>query len=136
MKISLTLPDETLTATLNDSETSRDFASLLPLTLTMRDLFGREKYAHLPRVLAKGGGRQYTYEVGQLIYWSPGPDVAVYYRDDGERIPNPGIIVLGTVDFNVEALHVPGSVRVTIDLLDPIHEGGNDSRRRVRGDKP
>lgn len=129
MRISLTFPDKTLTATLTGSETSRDFVSLLPLTLTMRDLFGREKYARLPRAPADSADRRHTYEVGQLIYWSPGPDVAVYYRDDGERIPGPGIIVLGTVGSDVEALNVPGSVRVTIDLVGRTHDGGSDRSR-------
>jgi hypothetical protein len=100
---------------LSDNETTRDFVSLLPLTLAMNDLFGREKYGHLPRAISDGGKRQYTYEVGQLIYWSPGPDVAIYYHDDGEKIPSPGIIVIGKVDSGIEALNVPGSVKVKIE---------------------
>ena len=123
MKIKLTFQDKTLKATLNDNETTRDFVSLLPLTLTMSDLFGREKYGHLPRAIADGGKRQFTYEVGQLIYWSPGPDVAVYYRDDGEKIPSPGIIVIGKVDSGIAALNVPGAVKVRIERV-----SDNDSK--------
>lgn len=52
-----------------------------------------------------------------MIYWSPGPDVAIYYRHDGEAIPSPGIIVIAKIDSGVEALSVPGSVRVTIELI-------------------
>ncbi len=55
------------------------------------------------------------YAVGDIAYWSPGPDVAVYYRDDGEEIPNPGIVVIGRIDSGVEVLDVPGSLRVTIN---------------------
>src|SRR5437899_7364487 len=85
MKIRLTLDNgKAITATLIDSETTRDFVSLLPLTLTMNDLFGREKFFHLPRAISEGGKRTRTYEVGDVIYWSPGPDVAVYYRHDGQ----------------------------------------------------
>ena len=58
-----------------------------------------------------------VFTVGDIVYWSPGPDVAVYYRDDGEEIPNPGIIVIGRIDSGVEALDVPGSFRVTIEAL-------------------
>ena len=43
MKLKLVIHGTELTATLIDSETSKDFVSLLPLTLTMNDLFGREK---------------------------------------------------------------------------------------------
>ena len=118
MKIRLKLDDKVITATLNDSKTARDFVSLLPLTLTMNDLFRREKFAHLPRAISEEGKRTHTYEVGQVVYWSPGHDVAIFYRNDGERTPNPGIIVIGKIDSGVAALDVAGSVKVTIELHD------------------
>jgi hypothetical protein len=116
MKIKLKLNDSEMTATLVDSKTSRDFVSLLPLTLTMNDLFGREKFAHLPRAISTEGKRTHTYEVGDIAYWSPGPDVAIYYKDDGEKIPNPGIIVIGKLDSGVDAFNVAGSVQVKITV--------------------
>jgi hypothetical protein len=118
MKIRLTVEDTALTATLIDSETTRDFVSLLPLTMTMNDLFRREKFAHLPRAISEGGKRAKTYEIGDVVYWSPGPDVAVFYRHDGQSIPSPGIIVIGKIESGVEALDVAGSVDVTIELAD------------------
>jgi hypothetical protein len=51
MKIRLKVDDPLVTATLIDSKTTRDFISLLPLTLTINDLFRREKFAHLPRAI-------------------------------------------------------------------------------------
>src|SRR3954467_10507336 len=53
MKIRLRVKDKIMTATLIDSKTTRDFVSLLPLTLTMKDLFRREKFAHLPRAISE-----------------------------------------------------------------------------------
>ena len=117
MKIRIRVKDKTITATLINSETTRDFLSLLPLTLTMNDLFGREKFGHLPRAISEGGKRTRTYEVGEVIYWSPGPDVAIFYRHDGQSIPSPGIIVIGKIDSGVEALNVPGSIKVMIELI-------------------
>ncbi len=117
MKIKLTFKDKALTATLIDNPTTRDFISLLPLTVAMNDLFGREKFGHLPRAISDAGKRQFTYEIGQIIYWSSGPDVAIYYRDDGEKIPSPGIIVLAKVDSGIETLDLPGSVTMTIELV-------------------
>jgi len=73
MKIKLTIKDRVLTATLKDNKTAQDFVSLLPLTLTMNDLFGREKFGHLPRAISDGGERTHSYEVEQIVYWSPGP---------------------------------------------------------------
>jgi hypothetical protein len=116
MKITIKVEDKVVTATLIDSKTTRDFVSLLPLTLTMNDLFKREKFAHFPRAISEEGERTHSYEVGDLIYWSPGPDVAIFYRHDGQAIPNPGIIVIGKIDSGIEAFNVPGSVKVTVEL--------------------
>ena len=118
MKIKVRIAGNEITATLIDSETSRDFVSLLPLTLTLNDLFGREKFGHLPRAISEAGKQTRTYEVGDMIYWSPGPDVAMFYRQDGQSIPSPGIIVMGKIDSGVKALNVPGSVKVTIERVE------------------
>src|SRR5256886_16656007 len=117
MKIRLKVGATPLTATLLESKASRDFASLLPLTLTMNDLFRREKYGHLPRPISEEGRRAHTYEVGQIAYWAPRPDVAIYYRQHGQPIPDPGIVVLRTINCRVEAFAVPGAARGTIQLL-------------------
>jgi hypothetical protein len=58
----------------------------------------------------------HTYEIGNIAYWSPGPDVAIFYQHDGEKIPNPGIILIGKLDSGAEAFKVPGSVEVKIEL--------------------
>jgi hypothetical protein len=114
IKIRLRIENRVLTATLIDSTTARDFISLLPLTLTIDDLFRREKYGPLPRALSKGE-RTRSYKIGDIGYWSPGPDVAIYYRNDGEQIPDPGIILIGKIDSGIEAFNVAGSVNVTIE---------------------
>jgi len=117
MKISLKTEYRVITANLIDNETTKDFISLLPLTLTMNDLFRREKFAHLPRAISEEGKRTRTYEVGDVAYWPPGPDVAIFYLHDGQKIPDPGIIVIGKIDSGVEALNVSGSVKVTVELI-------------------
>ena len=118
MKIRLRIDNKVLTATLADNKTARDFVSLLPLTLTMNDLFGREKFGHLPRAISEEGKRTHTYAIGDIAYWCPGPDVAIYYQQDGEKIPDPGIIAIGKIDSGVEALNVRGSVKVTMELME------------------
>lgn len=116
MKISIKVQDKIVTATLSDSRTTQDFISLLPLTLTMNDLFRREKFAHLPRAISDEGQRTRNYEVGEIVYWSPGPDVAIFYRHDDQEIPEPGIIVIGKIDSDLEAFNVPGSLKATVEL--------------------
>jgi hypothetical protein len=116
-KIRLRIRGRTLTATVARNATARDFVSLLPLTLRMSDLFGREKAAPLPRALARGGRPRHTYSVGDIIYWSPGPDVAVYYRGGGPAIPAPGIVLLAKLDSGVRAFNVLGTVRVRFERV-------------------
>jgi hypothetical protein len=91
-------------------------ASLLPLTLVMNDLFRREKFAPLPRSISEQGTRTHDYAVGTIGYWPPEPDVAIFYRQDGERIPDPGLIVLGKVTAGIDALNVRGPVEATAEL--------------------
>ena len=116
MKIKITIGGRILTARLADNATAQDFASMLPLHVTMKDLFGREKYGDLPKALSKNGPTKKTYEVGEIAYWSPAQQLAVYYHHDGESIPSPGIIPIGRIDAGMEAFNVPGSVKVTIEL--------------------
>ena len=117
MKIRLKIEDKVITGTLIDNKTAQEFISLLPLSLTMNDLFSREKFANLPKAISTEAKRTYTYEVGDIIYWSPRHDVAIFYRQDGREIPAPGIIVIGKIDSGVEALNVPGSANVRIELV-------------------
>src|SRR6266480_1650344 len=67
VKIKLTIDNKILTATLADNATARDFASLLPLTLTINDLFRRERFGHLPRAISDKGKAN-----AHLPNWSPG----------------------------------------------------------------
>jgi len=116
MKIRMKIAGKVVNATVADNETARDFVSLLPLNLSMNDLFGREKFANLPKALSEEGPRKNRYEVRDIAYWSPNHQVAIYYRQDGEPIPPPGIIPIGKIDAGAEVFDVPGTVNVTIEL--------------------
>ena len=116
MKININIGGKILAASLADNATARDFVSVLPLNLSMKDLFGREKYGDLPKELSENGPRKNRYEVGDIAYWSPNHQLAVYYKQDGESIPSPGIIPIAKMDAGTEAFNVSGSVKVTIEL--------------------
>lgn len=116
MKINIKISGRTLTATLADNPTAQDFVSLLPLKVSMNDLFGREKYGDLPRAISEKGPRTHSYQVGDIVYWSPDHQLAVYYRQDNETIPSPGVIPVAKIEAGVEAFNVSGSVKVTIEL--------------------
>ena len=114
-RVRITIGDRAIEATLADSDAARDFASLLPLTLAMNDLFRREKFATLPRAISEQGKRTHDFAVGIIGYWPPGPDVAIFYRQDGERIPDPGLIIIGKINAGMEAFAVPGAIRATFE---------------------
>lgn len=63
-RVRITIGDRSIEAKLADSDAARDFASLLPLTLAMNDLFRREKFATLPRAISEQGKRTHDYAVG------------------------------------------------------------------------
>src|SRR4051794_15623946 len=109
-RIRLTVGDRVATATLEDTAAARGFAAMLPVTISMRELLGREKPGRLPRPLdLDGARREYRYEVGEIAYWAPGNDIAIFYADDGQAIPQPGLVRLGTVDAGLDVIATAGS---------------------------
>ena len=114
-KIRIRIGRRTLTATVARNATARDFLSLLPLSLRMRDFLAQEKTAPLPRALARGGTPRYTFSAGDIALWPPGPDVVAYYRRG--VVPDPGIILLARLDSNAPAFRVPGTVLVRIERV-------------------
>ena len=73
-----------MTATLNESKTAQDFASLLPLTLTLQDYNGTEKISDLSRRLStQDAPAGVDPGVGDIAYYAPWGNLAIFYRDFG-----------------------------------------------------
>lgn len=101
-------------AALNNSEMTRDFISLLPLVLTMKDLFGREKFASLPRPISREGSQVQNYEIGDIAYWAPGEDITIFYKQDGQKMEE-GLYILGKVESDIAPFDTPGCVPVKVE---------------------
>lgn len=113
MNIILSVGGQTLTATLTDSETARDFLSLLPLTLTLEDYASTEKIAYPPRKLStKGAPAGSTPRAGDLAYYAPWGNLALFHKDFGY---SSGLIILGKLSGDLDVLRKPGQVKVTIE---------------------
>jgi hypothetical protein len=111
--------DAVLTARLIDTETTRDFLTLLPMTVRANDYVSREKYWHLPRALVVRGDRQNEYERGDLGFWIPNNDMALFYNHDGSTLPSPGLIVVAKIASGLEIFNrYPGSVELRIELAE------------------
>ena len=105
MKIRIRMNGNEVTATLIDNATSRDFASLLPLTLKLEDYGETEKIGYLPRKLSTEGAPPGSDpSVGDVSYYAPWGNLAIFRRDFRY---SSGLIKLGKVDTGMEALNVP-----------------------------
>jgi hypothetical protein len=113
MNIRMIVDGTPLTATLDDGAVARDFASLLPLELTLEDHASTEKIAYLQRKLTTvGAPAGCTPRVGDIAYYAPWGNLALFYRDFGYSA---GLVKLGRFDSDVEPLRRPGALPVTIE---------------------
>ncbi len=111
MKIRIEVDGSAIIATLNESEAARDFASLLPLSVTLEDHASTEKVATLPRRLSTTGAPSGSDpDVGDIAYYAPWGNLAMYYRDFDYSV---GLVKLGRIDSGIEALR-RASGRATI----------------------
>lgn len=117
-RIRIQMGQQSVTATLNDSAAAADFAAMLPLRISMDDLFRREKTGIISRPLSGDMRGSPTYERGDLGYWRPRNTFVIFYRQDGSTIPGPGIVLLGRVDRGVELFDRPGTVKVSVEAID------------------
>ena len=116
MKIRLKLENTTLNATLDNNATSRDFVSLLPLTLTLKDHAQTEKVSDLPKKLStQGAPAGHDPKVGEIAYYAPWGNLAIYYKDFEY---SSGLVKLGRIDSGIEALKQPGPLKVTIERIE------------------
>ena len=116
MKIRITAGGTVMTATLVDNATSRDFVSLLPLTVTLEDYAATEKITYLPRKLStKGAPAGSEPAMGDVAYYAPWGNLALFYKDFRY---SSGLVRLGRIDAGLEALSTPGSLKATIELVD------------------
>jgi hypothetical protein len=116
LKIQIDVEGTVITATLDDNATSRDFASLLPLALTLEDYAATEKVSDLPRRLSTDGAPAGTKAAaGDVTYYAPWGNLAIFHKDFGYAA---GLVKLGQLDGGIETLRRAGARRVTISVID------------------
>lgn len=117
MKLRLITEDTVLTATLVDNAATRDFVSLLPLSLTLRDYAGTEKVSDLPKRLSTSGTPPGVDPVvGDLAYYAPWGNLAIFYRDFGY---SSGLVKLGHIESGIEKLgRARGEFVVRFELVE------------------
>jgi hypothetical protein len=80
-----------------------------------------------------------AYEVGDIVCWSAGPDLAILHAQDGQALSG-GFHVLGRIDAGAEAFGAHGPLDVRIELADDDDDvalpGGSAADPAYRGRKP
>ncbi|MCW3844514.1 cyclophilin-like fold protein [Micromonospora yasonensis] len=102
--VRFTVGSESVDVTIvEDSPATRDFLSMLPLTLTLEEFNGREKIADLPRALKYEGSPGSDPKDGDLIYFIPWGNIGFYYNTDGIGYSDQ-TLHLGTYDGTAKEL--------------------------------
>lgn len=119
-KLKITIGDKVLTATLANNATARDFLTLLPLTMELSDYNNTEKINYLSRRLSTTGApSSINPEIGDVTYYAPWGNIAIFYRDFG--VSN-GLVLIGKIDSGIETLQVSGSLQARIEVLETNNE--------------
>jgi hypothetical protein len=115
MKILITVDGKPIRASLEDNVTARDFAALLPLTVTLEDYSRTEKIHFLSKKLStEGAPTGIDPAIGDITYYAPWGNLAIFYKDFGYST---GLIKLGSIESGSEPLNVSGSVKARIELI-------------------
>lgn len=115
MNIKITIAGQIITATLEESDSAREFFAMLPLTLPFEDYAETEKIAYLPRKLTtQGAPNGIDPDVGDICYYAPWGNLAIYYRDFGYST---GLIKLGRIASGLDALTAQPSGTLTIEAI-------------------
>jgi hypothetical protein len=118
LRIQITVGDQRVTASLDDSAAARDLLAQLPLDLQMRDHGGVEKTGRLPSSLSLDGQPHGADpDVGDIGYYAPGNDLVLYY---GDQSYYDGIVVLGRLDGDAaeRIARIDGAVTTTVEAID------------------
>jgi hypothetical protein len=102
---------------MRDNPTSKDFLSLLPLSLTFEDYATTEKISYLPRVLSlEGAPSGNDPDLGDLTLYAPWGNLAIFYKDRGYAN---GLIILGHIESGIEKLaNMNGNFTVSVEKID------------------
>lgn len=117
MKIRLSVDGQVATARLYDNSTARDFAALLPLSLTLADYARIERIADLPQKLTRGGAESSVpVNAGDLAYYAPWGNLAIFV-EDGTGNYTGDLMRLGAVETGLSVLQAPAPLQARIERM-------------------
>lgn len=130
MKINLNIGDNTFAATIDDTETGRAFYNKLPLTLSMTELNGNEKYCYLDTSLPTAPYSPGTINAGDIMLYGSSC-VVLFYETFSSGYSYTRIGSVDNPSGLAQALG-SGNVTVTFDkatsVVTGIHAMNDDTR--------
>ena len=127
LRIKINSAGGTVYGYLNSSATAHYLAENLPITLSMRNLYSREMVYRFPDSLPTDNVNYTGYEVGEIIYWSPGNALVIMYAQNGEQF---SMQKVGVIESDLSFFKNFGTTDVTIEKKEP-NATGNDTIIRI-----
>lgn len=115
MRVAMLVNGESVTISLENNQTSRDFVALLPLDLTLEDYAASEKITTLSRKLStQDAAPGITPVTGDFAYYAPWGNIAIFYKG---FTYSPGLIKLGALETNLDIIRQPSPLNVRFELI-------------------
>lgn len=115
VQIRLTAGDTVLSATVADNPTAAAFLAQLPFTVQIEDHANTEKTFYPPAELTtEGSADGYTPTTGDVAYYSPWGNIAVYYQDFAYSA---GLVPIARIDGDPAVLaDLPDGTQLRVEL--------------------
>lgn len=114
--IRIEINGEVATAILENSVAARDFASMLPMEITLENYADIERIFYLPRKLdTTGEPAGMTPKRGDISYYAPWGNLAIFLD---EAAYARGLVKLGTIESGLSALERKAPYKVLIVRID------------------
>jgi hypothetical protein len=116
-RVRFTVGDAEIIVRTADNPTSRDFVSMLALTLNFRDFNAMEKMSDLPRRLTTQGSTGSAPANGDLIYFVPWGNLGFFYNAGRRDEAFDRVIPIGTIETGYERLNELETGPVRVELI-------------------
>lgn len=111
--ITIKVGGKTITAVLDDSETSQSFIATLPLNISMRHWGEREYYGKLKENLPLAGEAIETFSNGDVTFYTRSGSLAIFYAND-DKSKLSGLIRMGKITSDLKAFE---GLPMEVDML-------------------
>jgi hypothetical protein len=117
LDIELIVGEQSVSGEIAPTSAGHALASKLPLTLTFEDRFDHAKTAALPAAIdAEQSLTVQDYQTGDIAYWPDGKQIAVIFGPGGTAVPDGGLIPLGKITAELDAIATGSATEITIRI--------------------